>query len=78
MAEQSINSAAWDLRSELYSLVKKFKDLQHRAWTTTGDAAFEASQQLDSAACKLAQIYEGLGDVFVDAARDKAGQLYAI
>ena len=79
-ATKHVNTVAWQLRTELFELTNKFKDLQAMARNGQGDfdAKFEASQQIDTAACALAKVHEALGDVFVDASRDEKDMAYAI
>lgn len=73
-----LNQKAFDLRSQLFSLVNEFKTLQQQALTEGSEAAFEASGQIDQTACALAEIYESLPDVFIDAARDTKDQGFAM
>ena len=74
------NLEAHRLRSELFDLVNKMKSLRLRTQNGNGDldARIEASGQLDDAACKLAAVYEGLGDVFIDVTRDDKDQSFQI
>lgn len=72
------NLQADELRSRLFSLIRDFRDLQIKLNRTPGDAAYEAHGQVDIAAGRLAEVYDGLLDFFIDAHRDDKNQHFAI
>jgi len=69
----TINVKAAELRTKLWTMANEFKLLAQ-----TAGGSDEAQQQIDEVGCRLADIYENLGDVFIDAHRDAACQEYAI
>ncbi len=64
---EQIHVEAFDLRSELFRLANKIKDLQARAQKFDNDDA----GQLDAVACQLAEIHAALPWVFVAAAAEQ-------
>lgn len=65
----SHRNIAFDLRSELFQLLAKFKALDQLA-AFSGNVDADEVGQLDQAACDLARVYNSLPDVFIAAARD--------
>lgn len=63
-----------ELRAKLFNLIEEFKDFQLAVQNGGGDVDLrtEAAGQVDSASCALAQVYDDLGDFFLDAARDES------
>lgn len=74
------NDKAMQLRRKLFDLVNEFKDLNLPTRDGTGelDSRAEGSSQIDDAACKLATVYESLGPIFTDTARDPKDQQFAV
>lgn len=75
------NLKAAQIKSELFDLVKKMKDLQaavNNAEEGDFDLRHEAGSQADQAAVALASVYENLGDFFTDAHRDTPAFSFAI
>ena len=71
MDRHEIELKAWDLRSKLFALLQEFQDLRSTAWTDlTGDDAIEVAGDLDSVACKLAEINDSLPHTFIAASAD--------
>jgi len=70
-----LNVKAANLRTELFELVGKFKALTAAAWAT-GDV--DTSIELDAVACSLADTYEELPAIFVDAYRGERDQSYNV
>ena len=68
-----VNIKAAELRTKLFDLVNAFKDLSIQAHN---ESKWDAYQEIDDAACKLAGIYEKLPDVFTDAYQDAKDQRY--
>lgn len=79
------NDRAFELRSELFALVDKFKRFSQAIHATfepgaddaTFDARCEAESQADRIACELAGLHLDLPDLFIDATRDPKDQAFA-
>lgn len=75
MTNKQIHDKAFSLRSELFELIGKFKDLHSAALKiaipdddASLDALLEEQGQIDAAACDLARVYNSLPWVFIAAA----------
>ena len=75
-----INEKSIELRSKLFNLIREFGDLQFAVQGSRSveiDTKLDAISQLDVARCGLAKVYESLGDLFIDAARDVKDQAFS-
>lgn len=68
------NIKAFELRSKLFAIVNEFKGLAGAA-NNAGD--YDAGDQAERVGCQLAEIFENLPDLFIDAARDAKDQQHA-
>jgi len=73
------NIKAAELKTRLFNLIAEYKTLQLAVNVAEADfdAKLEAGQQIDATAAALANVYENLGDLFHDAARDPKDQSFA-
>lgn len=75
-----INEKTIELRSKLFNLIREFGDLQFAVQGSRAveiDTKLDAISQLDAARGGLASVYESLGDLFIDAARDVKDQAFS-
>lgn len=75
------NLKAAQIKSELFELVKKMKDLQlavNNSEEGDFDSRHEAGSQADQAAVALASVYKNLGDFFTDVHRDTPAFSFSI
>lgn len=76
-----LNEKANELRVKLFNLMSEFKGLERMLFASSGpvEARGEASSQLNSIGCQLAEIYAQTRtdlDLFIDASRDTQDQVY--
>lgn len=73
-----LNQKAYELRSKLFNLINEYKALQLRAHVDSPVKNMDAVGQIDSAACRLAEVYESLGELFIDVAYQEDMQSFAV
>jgi hypothetical protein len=70
VTNDQLNDAAFALRTKLFNLINEFRDLQSaasNAGSETNQAPWDTADQIDTAACRLAEVHLSLGHKFTEA-----------
>lgn len=76
MDTNAVNQKAWELRQGLFTILTKFRDFATGLPGGPTDDHYAAKSQAEDAASGLRRVYDSLGDLFIDAARDPKDQSY--